>query len=85
MELVKTQMQTQSGTTGPLDCIKKIRSQAGFRGLTRGLFLTASREVPGFATYFASYEVMVRSVGILLDYINTSITSILHRLKQLYV
>ena len=65
MELVKTQMQTQSGTTGPLDCIKKIRSQAGFRGLTRGLFLTASREVPGFATYFASYEVMVRSVDVL--------------------
>jgi len=63
MELVKTQMQTQSGTTGPLDCIKKIRSQAGFRGLTRGFFLTASREVPGFATYFASYEYMVRELG----------------------
>ncbi|GKZ33186.1 hypothetical protein AbraIFM66950_002975 [Aspergillus brasiliensis] len=43
--------------TGPLDCARKIISQAGiFRGLYRGQVATLIREGHGIGVWFASYE-----------------------------
>lgn len=63
MELVKCQMQTHGDVKGPMEVIKQIYRQAGFTGLNRGLTLTVLREVPGFAVYFGSYEIMIRKLG----------------------
>lgn len=56
-------MQTHGDAKGPMEVIKQIYGQAGFRGLNRGLALTVLREVPGFAVYFGSYEMMTRKLG----------------------
>ena len=76
MELVKTQMQVRNSLSGQLGADQKcwqvcgqtdisgtvshITRSAGFGGLFRGLGITATREVPAFAVYFSSYEVIVR-------------------------
>ncbi|KAG0718752.1 Mitochondrial basic amino acids transporter [Chionoecetes opilio] len=44
----------------PMDCIKKIVTTEGWRGMFRGQFVTILRDVPGFATYFLSYEYLTR-------------------------
>ncbi|XP_055598843.1 mitochondrial basic amino acids transporter [Uranotaenia lowii] len=67
MELVKTRMQLQENLpknatkfAGPLQCTKHIWRSEGFRGVFRGLGITAARDMPGFSSYFVSYEMMVR-------------------------
>ncbi|XP_071746737.1 uncharacterized protein [Lepeophtheirus salmonis] len=59
MELIKTQMQIGDGHLGVKDTIKNIISHSGWRGLTKGLGITITREVPAFGIYFSSYEYMV--------------------------
>lgn len=66
MELAKTQLQLQThklGATkfnGPTQCIQFVYQCEGVRGVFRGLGATAMRDVPGFATYFVSYEFLMR-------------------------
>ncbi|XP_053675119.1 mitochondrial basic amino acids transporter [Anopheles nili] len=70
MELIKTRLQLQENLprtaqrfSGPLDCTRSIWRQEGFRGIFRGLGITAARDMPGFSSYFVAYEYMVRSVA----------------------
>lgn len=66
MELAKTQLQLQNdrfGVTkfkGPTQCLSYIYRCDGIRGVFKGLNATALRDVPGFATYFVSYEYFMR-------------------------
>ena len=60
MELIKTQMQVRSDTTGPMSVIRDIYNISGVRGLSRGLGITIAREVPACGLYFSSYELLVR-------------------------
>ena len=48
------------GQTDISGTVSHITRAAGFGGLFRGLGITATREVPAFAVYFSSYEVIVR-------------------------
>ena len=59
MELVKTQMQV-GGESSISGTLRTILDKAGVAGLTRGLGVTFTREVPAFAAYFGSYELIVR-------------------------
>lgn len=67
MELTKTRMQLQSHLPvasqfrGPLDCMRQIHRTEGIRGIFRGFGITAVRDVPGFASYFVLYELMIRT------------------------
>lgn len=67
MELIKTRLQLQDKlpTTvkykGPLDCLQNIWRVEGIRGVYRGLGITAARDLPGFSSYFVSYELMVKN------------------------
>ncbi|KAJ9582804.1 hypothetical protein L9F63_022845 [Diploptera punctata] len=65
MELVKTRLQVQKKNTysGPLNCLVQVFKSEGIRGVFRGLGTTICREIPGFGTYFYSYELMTRSSG----------------------
>ncbi|CAG58396.1 uncharacterized protein GVI51_D01507 [Nakaseomyces glabratus] len=62
IEHVRIRLQTQTGSgaqaefKGPIDCIKKLRSQ---KGLMRGLIPTMLREGHGCGTYFLVYEALV--------------------------
>ncbi|CAL9730282.1 mitochondrial glycine transporter Ymc1p [Monosporozyma unispora] len=62
IEHVRIRLQTQTGSgkevefKGPIDCIKKLRSQ---KGLMRGLTPTLLREGHGCGTYFLVYEALV--------------------------
>ncbi|XP_030753270.1 mitochondrial basic amino acids transporter [Sitophilus oryzae] len=60
MELAKSRLQVGDKCKDPLDCLKKIYRNEGVKGLFRGLNLTILREVPAFATYFVSYEMLTR-------------------------
>ncbi|KAM7352643.1 mitochondrial basic amino acids transporter isoform 1-T2 [Cochliomyia hominivorax] len=66
MELAKTRLQLQHESSngpkfkGPLDCLRHILKNEGIRGTMRGLLFTAARDVPAFASYFVSYEYMMR-------------------------
>lgn len=59
MELVKTQMQV-GGQTSISGSLRTILARAGAAGLGRGLGVTFTREVPAFAAYFATYEIIAR-------------------------
>lgn len=67
MELIKTRLQLQSQNprskqfTGTLDCLRHIFKTEGFRGVYRGIGITALRDLPGFASYFVSYEMLIRA------------------------
>lgn len=70
MELIKTRLQLQENLPkgafkykGPMDCSRHIWKTEGYRGLFRGLGITAARDMPGFSSYFVAYELMVRSVA----------------------
>lgn len=70
MELIKTRLQLQENLpkgafkfNGPIDCTRHIWRTERFRGIFRGLGITAARDMPGFSSYFVSYELMVRSVA----------------------
>lgn len=60
-ELVKCRLQAPQGKgMSPLSTIRGIIGDEGVRGLGRGLGGTLTREVPGNAIFFASYEMMRR-------------------------
>uniref|UniRef100_A0A182NZV8 Mitochondrial carnitine/acylcarnitine carrier protein CACL n=1 Tax=Anopheles epiroticus TaxID=199890 RepID=A0A182NZV8_9DIPT len=70
MELIKTRLQLQDNLprgaerfSGPMDCTRSIWRREGFRGIFRGLGITAARDMPGFSSYFVAYEYMVRCVA----------------------
>lgn len=66
MELAKTQLQLQTHKlgaakfNGPTQCISYVYQCEGVRGVFRGLGATALRDVPGFASYFVSFEFLMR-------------------------
>lgn len=66
MELVKTRLQLQNTQNShikfrnSLDCLSYIYRFDGLRGVFKGLGLTALRDVPGFSSYFVTYEFLVR-------------------------
>lgn len=66
MELAKTQLQLQNNNggkrmfKGPAHCLQHIAKTEGLRGVFKGLGITAMRDVPGFSSYFVSYEMMMR-------------------------
>lgn len=51
MELAKTRVQLQHEHSrkykGPLDCILKVRKAEGMRGVFKGFWITALRDIPG--------------------------------------
>ncbi|CAG8552630.1 1928_t:CDS:2, partial [Gigaspora margarita] len=49
--------------SGPIDCIKKIYSSYGIRGIYKGQMITMVREFQGFGTYFFLYEFLKRMDG----------------------
>ena len=57
-EVVKCRLQIQ-GKNGfyksSFDCLKSIIQSEGMRGLFRGMFATAMREVPSIVAQFTSY------------------------------
>ncbi|KNA16433.1 hypothetical protein SOVF_089040 [Spinacia oleracea] len=67
-ELIKCRLQAQSSVSGvgaaavavkyggPIDVAKQVLSEAGARGLFKGLIPTLAREVPGNAAMFGVYE-----------------------------
>lgn len=66
MELAKTRLQLQNSNScgqfynGPIDCLRYVAKTDGVRGIFKGLGITALRDVPGFSSYFVSYELMMR-------------------------
>uniref|UniRef100_U5EXE6 Putative mitochondrial carnitine-acylcarnitine carrier protein n=1 Tax=Corethrella appendiculata TaxID=1370023 RepID=U5EXE6_9DIPT len=69
MELIKTRLQLQNNQNSlvqkfknPLECTQHIYRNEGVRGIFRGLTITAVRDTPAFASYFVSYELMIRLV-----------------------
>lgn len=61
MELAKTRVQISGDNIGPLQCLKNIYRVEGFRGVFKGVGITAIREAPAFASYFVTYEYLTRS------------------------
>lgn len=67
MELIKTRLQLQSQNTknkqfsGALHCLRHIFKTEGFRGVYRGMGITALRDLPGFSSYFVSYEMLIKA------------------------
>jgi len=67
MELIKTRLQLQSDNPmnkqfrGALHCLTHIFKTEGFRGVYRGIGITALRDLPGFSSYFVSYEMLIRA------------------------
>ncbi|RIB05760.1 mitochondrial carrier domain-containing protein, partial [Gigaspora rosea] len=49
--------------SGPIDCIKKIYSSYGIRGIYKGQMITMAREFQGYGTYFFLYELLKRTEG----------------------
>ncbi|KAK7074734.1 hypothetical protein SK128_021830 [Halocaridina rubra] len=44
----------------PLDCLRKIITTEGWKGLFRGQLITLTRDVPALATYFYTYEYLAQ-------------------------
>lgn len=67
MELIKTRLQLQSQNpsskqfTGAFHCLRHIFRNEGLRGVYRGIGITALRDLPGFSSYFVSYEMLIRA------------------------
>ncbi|KAH9606504.1 hypothetical protein KSS87_013702 [Heliosperma pusillum] len=65
-ELIKCRLQAQSSMAGagamkyggPIDVVKHVLSEAGLKGLLKGLGPTLAREVPGNAATFGVYELV---------------------------
>ncbi|EDW58186.1 mitochondrial basic amino acids transporter [Drosophila virilis] len=66
MELAKTRLQlskqidSQHKFKGPIDCLLYIHRTEGFKGTFKGLTATILRDIPGFASYFVSYEYLMQ-------------------------
>lgn len=69
MELVKSRLQIQNDIPNavkhrnPFTCLKHLWSTEGHRGVFKGLGITVARDVPGFASYFVSFELMMRQTS----------------------
>lgn len=50
---------TSSRYRGAIDCIRKIYNTSGSRGLFQGISPLLFRDIPGFVTYFGSYEILL--------------------------
>lgn len=60
MELAKTRVQLL-GHGSPLQCLKDIHMSEGLRGVFKGYGITVLREIPGFSSYFVTYELLTRN------------------------
>jgi len=67
-ERVKCLLQVQQASTGPAkysgprDVVKSLYREGGVRSLFKGSAATAARDVPASAAYFASYELIQRTL-----------------------
>lgn len=62
MELAKSRLQVaDTSSKGPIECLTKIYGKEGVKGVFKGFGLTAGREIPSFAIYFFTYELLTRS------------------------
>merc|ERR550519_2104777 len=68
-ERIKCILQVQQAATGPpkysgpVDVVKSLWREGGIRSIYRGTALTAMRDVPASAAYFASYELLQRAMA----------------------
>ncbi|CRL00592.1 CLUMA_CG013852, isoform A [Clunio marinus] len=66
MDLVKSRLQIQNGIPNaikhksPFACLNHIWKNEGRHGVFKGFGITIARDVPGFASYFVSFEWMMR-------------------------
>lgn len=66
IEHVRIRLQTQISAEsaeafkGPVDCIKRMYSSSGIRGIFRGLGPTLVREAHGLGVYFMTYEWLLK-------------------------
>ncbi|CAO3702608.1 unnamed protein product [Rhizopus stolonifer] len=56
----RLQVQTGSGYSGPLDCIRQIYRSHGLAGIYKGQGITMLREFQGYGAYFLAYEWLVQ-------------------------
>lgn len=63
IDLVKVRLQSQTRSVkyrGPMHCVAVILREEGVRGLFRGMWALALRDVPCYGLYFLPYELTVR-------------------------
>lgn len=63
VEHIRTRLQIQTQIkkyNGPIDCIKKIYSCHGIKGIYKGQLITMAREFHGGACYFLIYEFLMQ-------------------------
>ncbi|CAG8489421.1 9968_t:CDS:2 [Diversispora eburnea] len=62
VQITSSQAQNAAKPTysGPLDCIKKIYSSYGVKGIYKGQFITMFREFQGYGQYFFIYEFLMQ-------------------------
>jgi len=62
IELAKTRVQliasSQGSSYGPMQCLKNIYKQEGYRGIFKGLGITFLREGPSYGVYFVTYKIL---------------------------
>lgn len=65
IELAKTRLQLMSSSEstchGPMQCLRNIYKQEGYRGIFKGLGVTFLREGPSYGVYFVTYEMLTRT------------------------
>eukprot|EP00794_Sanderia_malayensis_P020318 gene20319-22317_t len=69
VELIKSRLQIQTTSAsqaeyrGVTDCVRKIYRKNGFRGFYLGMNATIIRDIPGFLSYFISYELICKGIS----------------------